>query len=122
DLMTRASVGAPPDLYNPLGQGWGLTALSPTALQASGYSAFLAMLRASLAHAGGLRIDHILGMARMWLIPDGASPQDGGYLRYPLQQLLRLTALEARLHRALIVGENLGTVPEGFDAQLEAHG
>ncbi|MGV2899615.1 4-alpha-glucanotransferase [Achromobacter sp. AGC78] len=122
DLMTRASVGAPPDLYNPLGQGWGLTALSPTALQASGYSAFLAMLRACLAHAGGLRIDHILGMARMWLIPDGASPQDGGYLRYPLQQLLRLTALEAWLHRALIVGENLGTVPEGFDEQLEAHG
>ena len=122
DLMKRSSVGAPPDLHNPLGQGWGLTALSPTALQASGYAAFLAMLRASLAHAGGLRIDHILGMARLWLIPDGASPREGGYLRYPLAQLLRLTALEAWLHGALIIGENLGTVPEGFDAQLESHG
>ncbi|MGV2862630.1 4-alpha-glucanotransferase [Achromobacter sp. AGC39] len=122
DLVKRASVGAPPDIYNPLGQGWGLTALSPAALQESGYSAFLAMLRASLSHAGGLRIDHILGMARMWLIPDGAGPQDGGYVRYPLRQLLRLTGLEAWLHRALIVGENLGTVPEGFDALLEEHG
>nr|WP_315846135.1 4-alpha-glucanotransferase [uncultured Achromobacter sp.] len=122
DLMSRTSVGAPPDLHNPLGQGWGLTALSPAALRESGYSAFLAMLRASLAHAGGVRIDHILGMARMWLIPDGARPQDGAYLRYPLAQLLRLTALEAWLHGALVVGENLGTVPEGFDAQLEDHG
>ena len=122
DLVKHASVGAPPDIYNPLGQGWGLTALSPAALQKSGYSAFLAMLRACLAHAGGLRIDHILGMARMWLIPDGAGPQDGGYVRYPLRELLRLTALEAWLHRALIVGENLGTVPEGFDAMLEEHG
>lgn len=122
DLMKHSSVGAPPDLHNPLGQGWGLTALSPTALRESGYAAFLDMLRASLAHAGGLRIDHILGMARLWLIPDGASAQEGGYLRYPLTQLLRLIALEAWLHRALIIGENLGTVPEGFDAQLESHG
>lgn len=122
DLMTRTSVGAPPDLHNPLGQGWGLTALSPAALRQSGFSAFLAMLRASLAHAGGVRIDHILGMARMWLIPDGAPPQDGAYLRYPLAQLLRLTALEAWRHGALVVGENLGTVPDGFDAQLQEQG
>ena len=122
DLMTRTSVGAPPDLHNPQGQGWGLTALSPAALRQSGYAAFLAMLRASLAHAGGVRIDHILGMARMWLIPDGASPQDGAYLRYPLTQLLRLTALEAWLRRALVIGENLGTVPDGFDARLQEQG
>lgn len=122
DLMKRSSVGAPPDLYNPQGQGWGLTALSPTALRESGYAAFLAMLRAGLGQAGGLRIDHILGMARLWLIPDGAAAQDGGYLRYPLPQLLRLIALEAWLHRALIIGENLGTVPEGFDDELASHG
>ncbi|WMD22218.1 4-alpha-glucanotransferase [Achromobacter seleniivolatilans] len=122
DLMKRTGVGAPPDLHNPRGQGWGLTALSPAALNTSGYAAFLAMLRANLAHAGGLRIDHILGMARLWLIPDGAGPQDGGYLRYPLKDLLRLTALEAWLHDALIIGENLGTVPEGFDDELHAHG
>ncbi|MFY0476140.1 4-alpha-glucanotransferase [Achromobacter marplatensis] len=122
DLMTRTHVGAPPDLHNPQGQGWGLTALSPAALRQSGYTAFLAMLRASLAQAGGVRIDHILGMARMWLIPDGAPPQDGAYLRYPLTPLLRLTALEAWLRRALVIGENLGTVPEGFDDRLQEHG
>ncbi|KOQ35963.1 4-alpha-glucanotransferase, partial [Achromobacter xylosoxidans] len=122
DLMRRAGVGAPPDIHNPLGQAWGLTALSPQALRESGYAAFIALLRAGLAQAGGLRIDHILGMARLWLIPDGAAAADGAYLRYPLRTLLRLTALEAWRHRALMIGENLGTVPEGFDDALREHG
>lgn len=122
DLMRRAGVGAPPDIHNPLGQAWGLTALSPQALRESGYAAFIALLRAGLAQAGGLRIDHILGMARLWLIPDGAAAADGAYLRYPLRTLLRLTALEAWRHQALMIGENLGTVPEGFDDALREHG
>ncbi len=122
DLLRHASVGAPPDIHNPLGQAWSLTALSPRALRDSGYAAFLALLRASLAQAGGLRIDHILGLARLWLIPDGAGAADGAYLRYPLRALLRLTALEAWRHRALVIGENLGTVPEGFDDALREHG
>ncbi|QVQ28125.1 4-alpha-glucanotransferase [Achromobacter deleyi] len=122
DLMPRISIGAPPDIYNPLGQNWGLTAFSPRALHANGYAAFIDMLRASLAHTGGLRIDHILGMARLWLVPDGASPGEGAYLRYPLETLLALTALEAWRHRACAIGENLGTVPEGFDQRLKDNG
>ncbi|MGY6272237.1 4-alpha-glucanotransferase, partial [Achromobacter denitrificans] len=122
DLMPRLAIGAPPDIHNPLGQNWGLTAFSPRALAASGYAAFIDMLRAALAHAGGLRIDHILGMARLWLVPEGASAEGGAYLRYPMRTLLALTALEAWRHRALVIGENLGTVPEGFDGELAEHG
>lgn len=122
DLMGGMSIGAPPDIYNPLGQNWGLTAFSPRALQVNGYSAFIEMLRAVLAHTGGVRIDHILGMARLWLVPEGASAAEGAYLRYPLDALLALIALEAWRHRACAVGENLGTVPEGFDDRLEDNG
>ncbi len=121
DLMRGMSVGAPPDIYNPLGQYWGLTAFSPRALHTQGYAAFIDMLRAVLAHTGGVRIDHILGMARLWLVPDGASPADGAYLRYPLDDMLALISLEAWRHRACAVGENLGTVPEGFDDRLKDH-
>jgi len=122
DLMGGMSIGAPPDIYNPLGQNWGLTALSPRALQSNGYSAFIEMLRAVLAHTGGVRIDHILGMARLWLVPEGSAPSGGAYLRYPLDALLALIALEAWRHRACAVGENLGTVPEGFDDRLKDNG
>lgn len=122
DLMRGMSVGAPPDIYNSLGQGWGLTAFSPRALHTNGYAAFIEMLRAVLAHTGGVRIDHILGMARLWLVPDGASPADGAYLRYPLDEILALIALEAWRHRACAIGENLGTVPEGFDDRLNDNG
>ncbi|WP_338619491.1 4-alpha-glucanotransferase [Achromobacter sp. E1] len=122
DLMRGMSVGAPPDIYNPLGQYWGLTALSPRALHTQGYAAFIDMLRAVLAHTGGVRIDHILGMARLWLVPEGASPADGAYLRYPLDDMLALISLEAWRHRACAIGENLGTVPEGFDDRLKDNG
>ncbi|SSW66893.1 4-alpha-glucanotransferase [Achromobacter agilis] len=122
DLMPRVAIGAPPDIHNPLGQNWSLTAFSPRALAAGGYAAFIDMLRAALAQAGGLRIDHILGMARLWLVPDGAPPSGGAYLRYPMEALLALTALEAWRHRALVIGENLGTVPEGFNQALADHG
>jgi 4-alpha-glucanotransferase len=118
DILEGLSPGAPPDLYNPLGQCWGLTAFSPRALRLSGYSAFIEMLRATLAYSGGVRIDHVLGLARMWLVPDGAPAADGAYLRYPLEEMLRLIALEAWRHRALVIGENLGTVPEGFNARI----
>jgi len=122
DLLPGLSIGAPPDIHNPQGQNWNLTAFSPRAMHAQGYAAFIDMLRASLAHAGGLRIDHILGMARLWLVPDGLTAGAGAYLRYPLRELLALTALEAWRHRALAIGENLGTVPEGFNRELADHG
>ncbi len=122
DLMPGLSIGAPPDIHNPLGQNWNLTAFSPRAMHAHGYSAFIDLLRAALSHAGGLRIDHILGMARLWLVPEGLAAGAGAYLRYPLQELLALTALEAWRHRALVIGENLGTVPEGFNRELGDRG
>jgi 4-alpha-glucanotransferase len=122
DILDKLSPGAPPDIYNPLGQSWGLTAFSPRSLRLNGYAAFVEMLRASLAYTGGVRIDHVLGLARMWLVPAGATPKDGAYLRYPLDDMLRLVALEAWRHRAIVVGENLGTVPEGFNDRIERAG
>ncbi|WP_353149710.1 4-alpha-glucanotransferase [Pollutimonas bauzanensis] len=122
EMLTGVSVGAPPDLYQSRGQYWSLTALSPRALRQNGYIAFLETLRAALRHAGGVRIDHILGLARMWLIPQGASPVDGVYMRYPRADMMRLLALEAWRHKAIVVGENLGTVPEGFNDTLRQQG
>lgn len=122
EVLARLSPGAPPDLFNPRGQAWGLTAFSPHALAANGYRAFIELLRASLAHAGGVRIDHALGLSRMWLVPEGASPQEGAYVRYPFEDMARLIALESWRHRAIVIGENLGTVPEGFNEQIARMG
>lgn len=122
EILAGFHAGAPPDLYNPLGQDWGVAVFSPRGLRRQGYAAFLEMLRANLSHCGGLRIDHVLGLARMWLVPAGASASDGAYLRYPLDDLLRLVALESWRHRAIIIGENLGTVPPELNATLAARG
>ncbi|OVZ55864.1 4-alpha-glucanotransferase [Pigmentiphaga sp. NML080357] len=122
EVLSRLSPGAPPDVFNPKGQAWGLTAFSPRALRARGYRAFIELLRASLAHAGGVRIDHALGLSRMWLVPEGASPAEGAYVSYPFEDMMRLIALESWRYRAIVVGENLGTVPEGFNAQIEEAG
>jgi 4-alpha-glucanotransferase len=122
DILGDLSPGAPPDVYNPLGQCWGLTAFSPRSLRLNGYAAFREMVQASLAYTGGVRVDHVLGLARMWLVPNGASPKEGAYLRYPLDDMLRLVALEAWRHRAVVIGENLGTVPEGFNPRIERAG
>ena len=122
DVLEGLTVGAPPDLLNRDGQGWGLTTFSPTALKASGFEPFLATLRAALRHAGGVRIDHVMGLRRLWLVPDGASPADGAYLDYPLIDFLRLVAIESHASGALVVGEDLGTVPSGFRGALSARG
>ena len=122
EMLTGVSVGAPPDLFNQAGQSWGLTTFSPRAMRTQGFSAFIDMLRASFARAGGIRIDHILGLRRLWLVPEGEPAKDGAYLRYPLDDLLRLIALESWRHRAIVVGEDLGTVPPGFSERLEEHG
>lgn len=121
-FLNGVSVGAPPDIFNQRGQDWGLTAFSPIGLREQGYAPFIRMLRACLAHAGGVRVDHILGLARMWLIPEGMSSAEGVYLRYPLHDMLRLIQLEAWRHKAVVVGENLGTVPEGFNDALAQAG
>jgi 4-alpha-glucanotransferase len=122
ELLRGLHVGASPDIFNTRGQDWGLTSFSPRAMQISGYSSFLATLRANMAHAGGVRIDHALGLRRLWVIPSGGSPGDGVYLRYPQHELLGLTALESQLNRAIVIGEDLGTVPEGFRDELAEKG
>src|SRR5262249_48740284 len=114
DLLGGLSIGAPPDQFNPHGQNWGLTGFSPRALNTCGFAPFLATVRAALRNAGGIRIDHVMGLARLWLVPDGADPADGAYLAYPMTDLMRLLALESQRHQAVIVGEDLGTVPSGF--------
>jgi len=121
-MLTGASIGAPPDIFNTLGQNWGVTTFSPSALSATGYQTFIQLLRSALQDAGGIRIDHILGLRRLWVVPDGADPKDGAYIRYPLTDLLRLTAIEAQRAGAIVLGEDLGTVPEGFRAQLDDYG
>lgn len=118
DMLNGLSVGAPPDLINHSGQNWGLTTFSPRALAAHDYQPFLEMLRASLRFAGGLRIDHVLGLRRLWLIPEGAKATEGAYLSFPQTDLLNLTALESWRHDAIIIGEDLGTVPEGFREEI----
>ncbi|MGN6388329.1 MAG: 4-alpha-glucanotransferase [Burkholderiaceae bacterium] len=122
DLLTGLSVGAPPDAMNSRGQSWGLGAFSPHAMRANGFRAYIEMLRAVFAHAGGVRIDHVLGLGRLWLVPDGAGSDRGAYLKYPIDDLLRLIALESWRHRAIVIGEDLGTVPAGFDERLARAG
>lgn len=122
DYLGGLRIGAPPDQFNPRGQDWGLTTFSPEALRAEGFAPFLATLRAALRHAGGVRIDHAMGLMRLWLVPDGAAPTEGAYLGYPIDDLLRLVALESHRHRAIIIGEDLGTVPPAFRRRCRAAG
>jgi 4-alpha-glucanotransferase len=121
-LLRGVSIGAPPDLLAPEGQRWGLTTFSPHALRLGGFAPFLELVRATLAHAGGMRVDHVIGLERLWLVPDGAGAHDGAYVAYPRDDLLRLLALEAHLAGALIIGEDLGTVPHGFRDRLGENG
>jgi 4-alpha-glucanotransferase len=122
DILRRLAIGAPPDLFNRRGQGWGITSFSPHALRRTGFAPFIATLRAALRNAGGVRIDHAMGLQRLWLVPDGASAADGAYLSYPLTDMLRLLALESQRHRAVVIGEDLGTVPDGFRPAMDTHG
>jgi 4-alpha-glucanotransferase len=122
ELLRDLNVGAPPDIFNMRGQDWGLTGFSPWSLRESGFASFIDTLRANMAHAGGVRIDHVLGMRRLWVLPAGALPNEGVYLRNPQRELLGLTALESRLHRSIVVGEDLGTVPDGFRDELAEAG
>ena len=122
ELLMGLHVGAPPDIFNTAGQDWGLTALSPAGLRATGYSAFIETLRAGMRHAGGIRIDHAMGLKRLWVIPAGAAPGEGVYLSFPQKDMTGLIALESQRHRAIVVGEDLGTVPAGFRDDLERAG
>ena len=122
ETLLGLTVGAPPDLLQRAGQNWGLAAFSPTGLREAGYGAYIQMVRAALAHAGGMRIDHAMGLNRLWVIPDGGTGADGAYLAMPETDLMRLVMLESHRHRAVILAEDLGTVPEGFTGRLDAAG
>ena len=122
DVLHGVSIGAPPDPLGPHGQGWGLTTFSPRALRRRGFAPFLETLRAAMRSTGGVRIDHVMGLARLWVIPDGMTPDKGVYLSYPLDDMLRLVALESHRNRAIVIGEDLGTVPPGFRERLDEAG
>lgn len=121
-FLDRAQVGAPPDIFNPAGQDWGLPPFHPRALREEGYRSFVELIRANMRHAGGLRIDHVMGLQHLYCIPSGCNPDEGAYVAYPLDDLIGILALESQRHRCLVVGEDLGTVPEGFRAKMEAAG
>ncbi len=122
ETLLGLTVGAPPDLMQERGQNWGLTAFSPTGLAASGFATYRDMLHTALAHAGGMRIDHAMGLARLWVIPEGATGAEGAYLSFPETDLLRLIRLESHRHRAIVLAEDLGTVPDGFQDRLREAG
>jgi 4-alpha-glucanotransferase len=122
DVLIGLTIGAPPDYYAADGQNWGLTTFSPLGLAQSGYAPFIETLRASLRHVGGIRIDHVMGMSRLWLIPEGAGALDGAYVSFPAETLFRLIALESWRHRAIVIGEDLGTLPHGFRDYLREQG
>jgi 4-alpha-glucanotransferase len=113
-MLKRLTIGAPPDPLGPHGQNWSITGFSPAGLRESGYQPWIAMLRSALRSAGGLRIDHAFGMARLWVIPEGGNSSQGAYLNYPFLDLMRLVTLEAHRASALIIAEDLGTSPSGF--------
>lgn len=118
EMLQAVGIGAPPDILNRSGQSWGVSAFSPQGLQEHGFRAYIEMLRANLAHAGGIRIDHVMSLKRLWIIPQGEASEAGAYLNYPFQDLLRLLCLEAQRNRALVIGEDLGTVPDGLREEL----
>jgi 4-alpha-glucanotransferase len=122
ETLLGLTIGAPPDFLSPKGQNWGLVAFSPRGLSLNGFSTYIAMLRAAMRHSGGVRIDHAMGLARLWVLPDEASPADGVYLHFPLDDMLRLIRLESLRHRAIVLGEDLGTVPEGFQEKISQSG
>ena len=109
-LALGVSVGAPPDVFNRRGQDWGLPPFVPWRLRAENYQPFIDTIRASLALGRGLRIDHVMGLFRLWWIPEGTDPSEGAYVRYPADELLAIVATESARAQAFVIGEDLGTV------------
>jgi len=116
------SIGSPPDDFNLHGQNWGLPPIIPERLAEAAYAPFVATLRANMKHSGALRIDHVMGLMRLFWVPPGATPQEGAYVRYPLEDLLGILALESHRNRCMVIGEDLGTLPEGLAEHLQAAG
>ena len=112
--VAGAAVGAPPDAMNVLGQDWGLTPINPVALQEQGYLPLAKALRSNMQYAGALRIDHILGLMRQYWVAPGMAAHQGVYITFPFKDILRIIALESRRNNCVVIGEDLGTVPDGF--------
>lgn len=119
-VAAGVSLGAPPDQFNPTGQRWNLTAFAPNKLRDSGYADLRRTLAGSLRFSGVLRVDHVLGMNRSYLFPDNGAP--GAYVRQPFASLLAVIAIEAAKANTVVIGEDLGLVPDGFRASLADHG
>lgn len=119
-FLQRTLVGAPPDIFNPAGQNWGLPPLDPVALAQEGFRSFAELIRANMAHSGGLRIDHVMGLLRLFCIPQGKGAAEGAYVRFPLDSMIGVLALESKRQQCLVVGEDLGTVPPGFRDRMAA--
>ena len=117
-LVAGASIGAPPDILNRSGQNWGLPPLHPVRAREQAYRGFIDVVQANMRYAGGLRIDHAMALLRLYWIPNGNEPRDGAYVHYPTDDLIGILALESHRHRCLLVGEDLGTVPEGFRERM----
>ena len=122
EFATALSVGAPPDPLNPRGQNWGFPPFHPRRLVEQGLAPFIELVRTNMRHAGVLRIDHVLGLNRLFVIPSGAHAVDGAYLRYPLDLMLAVITLESRRTQCMVIGEDLGTVPEGLRERLAERG
>jgi 4-alpha-glucanotransferase len=121
-LAEGVNVGAPPDAFNSQGQDWGSPPLTPWRLRDADYEPFIQSIRATMAGAGGLRIDHVMGLFRLWWVPAGGSAADGAYVRYPADDLLDIVALESVRAQSLVVGEDLGTVEDGVREAMAEHG
>ncbi|MDB5395699.1 MAG: glgX [Rhodospirillales bacterium] len=119
-FVSGVSVGAPPDPLALNGQIWGLPPLDPHGMARTGFSAFAGLLAANMRHARGLRIDHVMGVSRLFWVPDGADGKDGAYVAYPFKDLLGQLTVESSRAQCLVIGEDLGTVPEGLREPLAA--
>src|SRR5262249_51813550 len=117
-ILSGMSIGAPPDALNASGQNWGLTAFNPLVLEHQRFEPFGRLLQASMRYAGAIRLDHVLGLNRLFLVPDGVSAEKGVYLRYALDALLAVTVLSSVETGCIVIGEDLGTVPENFRETL----
>jgi 4-alpha-glucanotransferase len=122
DVLLGVSIGSPPDSTHPQGTTTGLTSFSPRALEIGGFGPFVATLRAAMRPVGGVRLVHASGLARLWVMPEGADPAEGAYLSYPTVDLLRLIALESTRHNTVVIADDVADAPAGFGDVLEQVG